>query len=91
MKSKIDSLAVYERAQREGRFIVDNNATVRQAASALHVSKSTVHKDITQVLEGNHDPLAKEVRKVLDKNGAERHIRGGEATKQKFMQKRYTK
>ena len=91
MKNKIYGLAIYERAQKEGRFIVDNSATIRQAASALDVSRTTIHKDVTVVLESNHDPLAKEVRKVLDRNGAERHIRGGEATKQKFMQLRYTK
>lgn len=89
--NKINNLAVYERAQIEGRFIVDTKATVRQAASILKVSKSTVHKDVTQVLENNHDPLAIKVREILNQNAAEGHIRGGEATKQKYIHLKYTK
>jgi len=85
MKHKIQNLMIYERAQKEGKYIIEKNATVRQAAKQLNISKSTIHKDVTHVLESYHDPLALEVRKVLDKNFSERHIRGGEATKQKHL------
>lgn len=84
---KINNLLVYERAKEEAKYIIDRKATVRQAASKLHVSKSTIHKDVTKVLENNHDPLALEVREVLEKNLSERHIRGGEATKRKYMKR----
>lgn len=66
-------------------YIVDEGATVRQTAKAFGVSKSTVHKDITDRLCQIDPPLAKEVRKVLDVNKAERHIRGGLATREKYM------
>lgn len=66
-------------------YIVDEGATVRQTAKAFGVSKSTVHKDITDRLSQIDPPLAKEVRKVLDVNKAERHIRGGLATREKYM------
>lgn len=85
------NLNIYERAQIAGRFIVDKKATIRQAASALKVSKSTLHKDVTTILRENHDPLADEVKEVLDNNFLERHLRGGEATKQKYLKMKYTK
>lgn len=66
------------------RYIVDTKATVRQAAAVFGVSKSTVHKDVTERLPRVSKDLAKKVRRVLAKNKAERHIRGGEATKQKY-------
>ena len=65
-------------------YIVENNATVRQAASKYGVSKSTVHKDVTHTLRCVNRPLFEEVKKVLDKNKKERHIRGGEATRRKY-------
>ena len=61
--------------------------TVRQAAGYFGVSKSTVHKDVTERLPGINKVLAKEVKRVLEINKAERHIRGGEATRRKYQAK----
>lgn len=66
------------------RYILDTNATVRAAAKKFRVSKSTVHKDITERLLEINPGLAHEVKTVLDNNKAERHIRGGLATQQKY-------
>jgi len=76
---------IEERAISIGQYIIDNNATVRQAAKQFGVSKSTVHKDVTDRLEEIDSNLAKEARKVLDINKSERHIRGGLATKEKYL------
>jgi putative DeoR family transcriptional regulator (stage III sporulation protein D) len=65
-------------------FIAERKATVRQAAKRFGVSKSTVHKDVTERLPDINQDLATEVKQVLEVNKAERHIRGGEATKQKY-------
>lgn len=65
-------------------YIVDTKATVRQAAAVFGVSKSTVHKDVTERLPRVSKELAKKVKRVLARNKAERHIRGGEATRQKY-------
>lgn len=78
---------IEERAVDIANYIIDNNATVRQAAKAFGVSKSTVHKDVSERLEGINVSLAREVRKILDINKEERHIRGGLATKEKYMGK----
>ena len=78
------NLEIYERALKAGNYIVEHNATVRQAASKLKISKSTIHKDVTKNLKGN-PILSQEVRKVLEVNKQERHIRGGEATKRKYL------
>lgn len=74
-------------------YICEQNATVRDAAKRFGVSKSTVHKDVSERLEQINPYIFKKARKVLDKNKAERHIRGGRATKQKFeeMKKRSLK
>ena len=69
-------------------YIVDTNATVRQAASVFGVSKSTVHKDVTERLPRVNPDLALRVKVVLERNKAERHIRGGEATRQKYRGER---
>lgn len=69
-----------------GKFIVENNATVRAAARQFGISKSTVHQDITTKLEKANAALYNEVKAVLDKNKQERHIRGGEATKKKYIE-----
>lgn len=69
-----------------GKFIVENNATVRAAARQFGISKSTVHQDITVKLEKANKALFEEVKSVLDKNKQERHIRGGEATKKKYSE-----
>ncbi|MBO5131127.1 MAG: sporulation transcriptional regulator SpoIIID, partial [Romboutsia sp.] len=60
------------------------NTTVRQTAKTFGVSKSTIHKDVTERLEEINPSLAQEVKKVLEKNKSERHIRGGLATKKKY-------
>ena len=66
-------------------YIIENNATVRQTAKQFGISKSTVHKDVTERLMQINPTLAKEARKVLDVNKSERHIRGGLATKEKYL------
>lgn len=76
---------IEERALEIGEYIVDSNATVRQAAKRFGVSKSTVHKDVTDRLMEINPALAREARKVLDVNKSERHIRGGLATKEKYL------
>lgn len=68
-----------------GNYIVQNNATVRSTAKQFGISKSTVHQDITTKLEKANKRLFDEVKAVLDKNKQERHIRGGEATRQKYQ------
>ena len=76
---------IEERAIRTGQYIIETKATVRQAADKFGVSKSTVHKDVTSRLSKINPALAMEARKVLDVNKQERHIRGGLATKEKYM------
>ena len=76
---------IEERAIEIARYIIDNNTTVRQAAKHFGISKSTVHKDVTERLEKINASLAAETRKVLDVNKSERHIRGGLATKEKYL------
>ena len=76
---------IEERAIRTGQYIIETKATVRQAADKFGVSKSTVHKDVTSRLSKINPALAREARKVLDVNKQERHIRGGMATKEKYM------
>ncbi len=73
-----------ERAEVLGKYIIDNAATVREAAKVFGISKSTVHTDVTQRLRHTAPGLCAQVRQVLDKNKAERHIRGGNATKEKY-------
>ena len=76
---------IEERAVEVATYIIENNATVRQAAKKFGISKSTVHKDCAERLSQVNPGLANEVRKVLDVNKAERHIRGGLATKEKYL------
>ena len=66
-------------------YSIDNNATVRQTAKQFGISKSTVHKDVTERLPEINPALAKSARKVLDVNKSERHIRGGLATREKYL------
>lgn len=68
-----------------GEFIIETNGTVREAAAHFGVSKSTVHKDVTEKLKQRDNCLYTEVKKVLTKNKAERHLRGGQATKKKYI------
>ena len=76
---------IEERAIEIANYIIENNATVRQTAKAFGISKSTVHKDVAERLNGINPSLAAEARKVLDLNKSERHIRGGLATKEKYL------
>lgn len=79
---------IEERAVSIANYIIENDATVRQTAKAFGVSKSTVHKDVTDRLAQINPALAKQARKVLDINKSERHIRGGLATKEKYLHQR---
>ncbi len=72
------------RAVEIGEYIVENQTTVRAAAKAFGISKSTVHTDVTYKLEKINPILFKKVRLVLDVNKAQRHIRGGLATREKY-------
>lgn len=76
---------IEERTVALANYIIENNATVRKTAKMFHISKSTVHKDITDRLKEINPQLAKDVSKVLESNKAERHIRGGLATKEKYL------
>ena len=76
-----------ERAVRLAEYIIENDATVRAAARQFGVSKSTVHKDVTQRLEHLSPTLWMEAKAVLERNKAERHIRGGIATRIKYKGK----
>lgn len=75
---------IEERALEIAEYIVKEEATVRQAAKVFGVSKSTVHKDVTERLPRINPLVAGLVRKILETNKAERHIRGGKATKLKY-------
>ncbi|MGN0376404.1 MAG: sporulation transcriptional regulator SpoIIID [Suilimivivens sp.] len=76
---------IEERAIDIANYIIENNATVRQTAKQFGISKSTVHKDVTERLEQINPSLAVQARKVLDVNKSERHIRGGMATREKYL------
>ncbi len=77
-------LSIEERAIKVAEYIIETEDTVRGAAKKFGISKSSIHKDVSQRLLKINYSLAMEVRKVLDKNKAERHIRGGMATKLKY-------
>ena len=79
MKSNIE-----ERACDLAVYIIESNATVRAAAKEFGISKSTVHKDLSERLQQFNKPLYQQVKAVLEKNKAERHIRGGIATRIKY-------
>ena len=76
---------IEERAMEIAKYIIENNATVRQTAKQFGISKSTVRKDVTERLPQINPALAKTARKVLDVNKSERHIRGGLATREKYL------
>lgn len=75
---------VEERAVELGAYIVENKSTVRETAKKFGISKSTVHTDVSQRLRRLNPQLYHEVRSVLDVNKAQRHIRGGIATREKY-------
>ena len=76
---------IEERAVEIANYIIEERATVRQAAKKFGVSKSTIHKDVTDRLARINPTLASQARVVLDINKSERHIRGGMATKEKYL------
>ena len=76
---------IEERAVKIASYIIETGATVRQAAKKFGISKSTVHKDVTERLLQINPSLAHEARKILDVNKQERHIRGGLATRKKYL------
>ena len=74
-----------ERCEVLGEYLVENEETVRSTANYYRISKSTVHKDVTVRLRFVNPELCSRVEKVLEKNKAERHLRGGEATRKKYL------
>ena len=78
-------ISIEDRAIHLAQYIIDSKDTVRGTAKKFGISKSTVHKDITERLEKINPQLAKDVREILNENKAERHIRGGMETKLKYM------
>ena len=78
-----------KRARELAEYVLQTGATVRAAAEQFGVSKSTVHKDLTQRLEQTDRLLWLRVRAVLEQNKAERHLRGGEATRRRYAEKRH--
>lgn len=75
---------IEQRAVELALYIIENNATVRDAAGHFGISKSTVHKDLSERLRHIDRALYAQTRAVLDRNKAERHLRGGEATRRKY-------
>ena len=84
-------ISIEERAIELAQYIIDSKDTVRGAASKFGISKSTVHKDVSERLLNINPSLAHQVRIILDENKAERHIRGGMATKLKYEHDRVEK
>ncbi len=80
----MNGISIDERAIELAHYIIDSKDTVRGAAKKFGISKSTVHKDVSERLKKINPILAREVRIILDENKAERHIRGGMATKLKY-------
>ena len=78
---------IEERAVEVATYIIETSATVRQTARKFGISKSTVHKDCTDRMVQINPILARQVREVLDTNKQERHIRGGLATKEKYLRR----
>ena len=83
-RSNMKGISIEERSVILAHYIIESKDTVRGAAKKFGISKSTVHKDVSERLKKINPALAKEVRVVLDENKAERHIRGGLATKRKY-------
>lgn len=77
-----------ERCEILAAYLIERDATVRAVAYAFSISKSTVHKDITEKLEQINPDLYDRVRRILEKNKSERHLRGGEATRIKYMKEK---
>ena len=81
-------LSIEDRATLLAHYIIETKDTVRSTAKKFGVSKSTVHKDVSDRLLKINPTLAKEVREILDENKAERHLRGGMATKLKYLKEK---
>ncbi len=79
---------IQKRVMDISNYILESQATVRQTATIFGVSKSTVHKDLTERLPVINEIVAKQVRDILENNKAERHLRGGEATRKKYKQEK---
>ncbi len=77
---------IRKRVLEVSNYILESSSTVRQTANVFGVSKSTVHKDVTERLPLINEKLASQVKNILDTNKAERHIRGGEATRKKYQE-----
>ncbi len=82
------NISIEERAVNLAHYIIDSKDTVRGTAKKFGISKSTVHKDVSERLPHINKSLAFEVRQILDENKAERHIRGGLATKLKYAKEK---
>ena len=80
-----NSLRIEKRVVQVADYIIENEATVRKTADVTGISKSTVHKDVSERLQEIDLKRYRMVRVVLDKNKEERHIRGGESTKKKYL------
>ncbi len=76
---------IHERVIAAAKYVLDTKSTVRETAKVFGVSKSTIHKDITDRLPRINPSLAEDVKRVLAYNKAERHIRGGKATREKYI------
>lgn len=83
--------SIEERCVILAKYLIENRATVRAVARVFGVSKSTVHKDVTQTLKNVDIDLYERAKDILEINKSERHIRGGEATRTKYINKKMTK
>lgn len=83
--------SIEERCVILAKYLIENRATVRSVARVFGVSKSTVHKDVTQTLKNVDIDLYERAKDILEINKSERHIRGGEATRTKYINKKMTK
>lgn len=80
---------IAQRACELAVYVIENNATVRTCAAHFGISKSTVHKDLTQRLPQYNHRLYQQARQVLEQNKAQRHIRGGDATRKKYQRSKH--
>ncbi len=87
----IDNYKIRSRCELLAEYMIEHNATVRSCAAVFGISKSTVHKDITEKLKEHNYSLYTQTKQLLDHNKAERHLRGGEATRIKFYNRKHEK
>ena len=85
MKRSRHTYTEKERCEELAQYLIEHQSTVRDAAMYFGISKSTVHKDVSEKLPQINPALAAEVHRLFEKNKSERHLRGGEATKQKYL------